>query len=945
MTDPRLGVVRTTPVGPVAAATAAYRVSGKLLLRVAVKLALVAGDDLTPSAIHGGDLTEGELERAATGSASVAGLAGAARLHTLAGITEIALRVAVLEADADERRHVVILAGAIEIDDDQPLEALRVEAGASLGGAPIPWPEVEGGDELLDEDEAATIVRVASPPPRRAEATAAMRIDQLLAPALPFQRPPAAPPPVVVPAPPAPPEAAPSAPAPPEPALPAAPSGRASPAIPFVNRTPLAAFTIPWEREPGRPVRAVVVKGSFDLVPGAPAAIRAEAEPPSGDRHLADDLTRSLVYPSDFVVMKPKVDVTLKGHAVAPFGSAPAGRVRFCFGREGRGFDRTLAVFGDRSWEGGVLKLAPSAPRPFEAIPLVWERAFGGPGCAENPVGLGHEGHTRPPNLEDPARLLTGPGDAPPPAGFGAVPPSWRARAAKLGTFDAAWARSRWPYFPADLDPSCLQAAPPAQQLASVRGDEPFELVGMDRQHPVLDGKLPGLLARCFAQRSATAGGAFEEIALRLDTVSFDVDAMRIHLVFRGLFDVADDDASDVEELFVVAEDLAAPRRPLAAVRASYRAAKLSLEPLAEDPDAPPPANDPALPRALSAHERRIEERLRAAGVGALGEVAPLPPPPPRERPPRALDPLRRQVVALLARGESLAGLELAFADLSELDFAGHSLAGAVLQGALLRGARLTGCDLTGAQLGGAVLEGANLAGTQLALADLTQADLTSAILDGASLDDAVLERVRGDGASLREAKGARARLGGGSWRSARFDAAELTGLDLIGADLEAATLDGASLPEVKLYDARGSHISARDAKMPGARADGAILPGIALRGAKLAGSIWDGACLDEASFLGASLAGASFCRASCARALFSGADLTGARLVRAQLGGASFLRANLMAASLEGADLGGADLRGANLHAAETWKAKLDGANLELAIVTQSKLAEGRPG
>jgi uncharacterized protein YjbI with pentapeptide repeats len=809
-----------------------------------------------------------------------------------------------------------------------PASARQQTMVIEAGDLPPPAPA-----QRVDRQQTVVLDMAPPPPPP---------VAPIAAPAPPPVVPVAAPPPVPIAAPPpvapSPPTAA--APPPPAPHAPSAEPPRASAAIPFANRTPLVAFTIPWEIDPGRPARAVVVKGTFDLTPGGPAKLRAEVEPPSGDRHAADDPTRTLLYPTDFAILKPKADVTLTGHAIAPGGSSPAGRVSFRFGAAGAGFDRTIAVFGDRTWEGAVVKLAPSEPRRFESIPLVWERAFGGPAHAPNPVGLGHEGHTRPPNLEDPASLVRGPGDTPKPACFAPVNMRWQGRASKAGTYGPAWLKTRWPHFPEDFEWSFFQAAPPEQQLDHLRGDEPFEIVGMHREHPVLDGKLPGLAARCFAQKTTAAGGAFHEVALRLDTATFDVDAMALTLVWRGLVEVADDDASDVAELFVLTEELEGPRLSLAEAREKYRRTKVPLPPVADDPDAPPPAND-GVPRPESAHEKRIAERLAAAGIApaaaaaapaARAEVPEVPPPP-------ADDPRRRQVMAMLAAGASFDGADLSGADLSDLDFSSRSLTAALLDRALLRRARFANASLAGAQLGGADLTDAVLDRADLSLADLTGANLDGARLDGATLDSAVLEEVRGDGASLREVRGARARFTGGSWKRARFDGAALTGADFTGAALDEAVFDGAAMPEIRLYDARGVKVSFKDAKLAEARADGACLLQSTLRGADLAGSIWDGALLDDTSFLGASLAGAGFSRASCARAIFSGADLVEARFDKAKLGGASFLRADLMGASLEGADLAGADLRGANLHAAETWKAALRGADLDMAIITQTKL------
>jgi uncharacterized protein YjbI with pentapeptide repeats len=746
--------------------------------------------------------------------------------------------------------------------------------------------------------------------------------------------------------------ASPSAPSPPAKSVTArrAIAVRASDGIPVVNRTPLVAAAMPAHVKPGQPARTVIVKGTFDLVPGGPARLRGETETFTGDVHAGDDLRRSLLYPTDFASWKPRADVTLKGRAHAPGGSSPAAQVRFRFGRKGSGFDRRIAVFGDRGWPEAVVKLGPSEPRRFESIPIVYEYAFGGPGFASNPVGLGYQGLTRPPNLEDPDRLIEGPADTPDPVGFGAVPAIWPERASRLGTYGAEWKKTRWPHFPDDMDRGFFQAAPAAQQLAHLDGDETFELVGMHREHPVIDGSLPRLRARCFAQRPTAAGAGFVEIALRLDTVTFDVDEMKLTLVWRGLVDVADDEASDVAELFVTTEPLESPRLGLAEAQALYEIARLALPPVGDDPDAPAAANDAGEPE-LTAHERRIRDRLRAAGILEATVVdarpvrapapapAPAPVPVPPPRPPPELDPIRRKVQLLLAQGAPLAGLNLGGADLSDLDFSSRSLAGSNLKDTLLRRCRFAGADLAGAQLGGADLTDADLGGARLSMADLTAAILDGARLDGAELEHAVLERARGERASLRGARGKLARFGGGSWQRARFDRAELAGADFSGAELDEAVFDGAIVPEIRLYEARGLKVSWKGADLTEARADGAALPQSALKGVRARGSVWDGALLDDASFLGAILTGASFVKASALRAVFGGADLAEGRLGRARLAGASFLKANLMQAQLEGADLTGADLRAANLHAAETWKAKLRGAQLELAIVTQSKL------
>lgn len=723
---------------------------------------------------------------------------------------------------------------------------------------------------------------------------------------------PAAPPPLLAPTadaasagPPLPPAAADGAEAP-FPAAGAAPSFpleapvRKSPQVPIVNRTPLAAATTPWQIRPSQDSLTILLKGTFDLVPGGRATIRDEADPLTGDVHAGDDPRRSLVHASDFAIMKPRADVVLTGHAHAPKGSATRARVTFRFGGGAapRGFERAIHVLGDRAWKKAAIALAPGDPAPFERMPLVYERAFGGPAFADNPAGAGHGG-AGVPNLEDPDRPMKAPGDTPPPACFAPIAPQWKERWSKLGTYDAEWFASRWPYFPADFDWSHFQAAPRQQQVDHLRGDEAFEITGMHPEHPVFRGSLPGLRARAFALRKDLAPDLIE-ITLRADTAAFDMDEGKLQLVWRGLLEVSDDEAPEIESLFVHVEDLESAPLPLDAIR------QLFLEAAAADA---PEVEPPELP-------------------------APAPPPDPE-----TVAQTRARVAALLAAGERLDGLDLAGARIFDADFEGRSLAGVILKDAVLHGSRFAGADLSGAVLAGADLTGCDLRAAILEGADLVGATLEGAIFDGANLEAADLSLVRADRASFRNVTGAQVQLAGGSFAGARFDRAELPGADLTEATLDGASFEEAILPEARLYHAKAEGARFDRAHLSEARCDDATLVKSSFEGAKAPSSVWEKSTLSGSTFLGADLAGASFCRASCEAAVFSRADAPEARFARARLAGASFLKANLMLASFERADLTGADLRGANLHAAETWKAKLAGTKLDLAIVTRSKL------
>jgi uncharacterized protein YjbI with pentapeptide repeats len=754
--------------------------------------------------------------------------------------------------------------------------------------------------------------------------------------------------------------------------------------IPIVNPTSLVAVTVPWQIRPPKDSITVVVKGTFDLVADGPATLREEGDYPIGDLHVDDDPQKSLVHGSDLAVFKPKADVTLVGTAHAPT-PRPVMQVELHFGAGARGFVRKAAVMGDRRWQKALLAIAPTAPEPFTSMPLTWERAYGGPAYAANPVGAGHKAHAgedgvaRLPNLEHPQHLVASPNDGAPPVCFAPVGMTWAERWSKLGTYDRRWLKDRWPYFPDDFDWTFFQIAPAAQQLPYLEGDETFSLVGLRPDTPRLDGRLPGLRARCFVQATEEAGGDFRELPLVLDTATFDADAMKLCLVWRAFVEVSDEDAPEIEALFVTHERLGAQPMTLVEARAAYVAAAVPPPPEETDPDEPDPeADDPPDdpdrgPREVAETRAAVRAELAAAGVplDALGDAPAKPPPPadpaateaalraagaseatiadvmaaiappPAERDAEAIaEDVRALVIARLEEGGAFDDLDLAGADLADLDFSGRSLRGTLLKDARLARAVFAGANLEGAVLAGADLEDARLPGANLSRADLAGAKARGADLTGARLDEAVLDGADLASAKLDEVEGAsvqlgRARLAAASLRDARLDDADFT-----GADLEDAVLDGASLPEVRLYDVTARGASFRGATMPGARAEGAVLRRATFVEVQAPGSVWEGAQLDEATFQGAVLTGASFARATCRKASFATADVADGRFRRAKLGGTSFVHANLMGAIFERADLTLCDFRGASLHAAETWKATMDHVKLDQAIVTKSKLA-----
>ncbi|MFO0551741.1 MAG: DUF2169 domain-containing protein [Polyangiaceae bacterium] len=659
----------------------------------------------------------------------------------------------------------------------------------------------------------------------------------------------------------------------------------------------LSAATLVWSRTPRKYSLTIIVKGTFELRRSGPAVLRDEAAPLQGDVRVdPDDPASSLAYASDFAIEKPRADVTLVGSARAAKDEPTAMMVvRFQFGAEA--FDRTIRVFGDRVLEPTAHRYR--APQPFTRMALQWENAVQDP---QNPVGRSTRAPTTPakvalPNLEtteqsqsDSTAICFAPIDA-----------SWPPRRVRLGTFDDGWLADRWPFFPADFDPAFFQSAPREQQVDRIRGDEPYRLEGLVTGEPVFEGRLPGVRARAFLQRSNAGGEGFSEVPLVLDTVHFDTDAATVTLVWRAVVATADVRASDLTALYVRHEPLSGPSLPLESIHQDYLRTR----------------------RAREAPEASVVE----------------PPEPVTHTTAEALA-KRRRVEQAVASGASLSGMHLERADLSRMNLSGVDLSRARLQGANLVGARLEEARLTQANLSRADLSDASLVGAHCDRADFAFCKLNNANLKRATLDRADLEGVVGHAAKLDAASAVDAKFIGADLTKATFTNAILTTADMSKATLEGAVFDDATAADLRLYDARGAGASFKRCDLTDVRADASSFPKACFDHARGVSGIWEGATLESATFQAAVLDGASFAASRASGADFSGARLRGARLKGARLARSKLVRADLMRANLRAADLTEADLSGANLFAVETYESTLENARLDGAHVAGSKLA-----
>jgi hypothetical protein len=309
----------------------------------------------------------------------------------------------------------------------------------------------------------------------------------------------------------------------------------------LVNRTPFSAERT-WTRDrEGAHRWLVAVKATFALdARGRCAPAEEQAPVLLAPEYTGEPGKSSLRYEADLTPMKPVTDVLLNASAHAPGGravkrvdvSVRVGPVR-----------KVLAVHGERVYYRGAAGMTMTSPRPFETMPIVYERAFGGVDASDpepkrqghdprNPIGRGFA--LRPASLhERPAHNVEYPG-APEgarvaPAGFGAIAAYWSPRRELAGTYDVRWEKTRKPLLPEDYDERFVLCAPADQRPAApLVGGEPVELTNLTPE-----GRLHFTLPMLRLTFQTFFGRRRVEHEGRLATVVLEPDARRVLLVWQ----------------------------------------------------------------------------------------------------------------------------------------------------------------------------------------------------------------------------------------------------------------------------------------------------------------------------------------------------------------------------------------------------------------------------
>ncbi|PRP95530.1 hypothetical protein ENSA5_38130 [Enhygromyxa salina] len=302
-----------------------------------------------------------------------------------------------------------------------------------------------------------------------------------------------------------------------------------------LSRWSHAAFPS-YDRD-GRDVLVVVVGATFDIPLPSTTAPRPSATQPAvplEDRYFAHAGSSGLTQVAQTAYVRPGADVYVRG-SIRCEHPLTARELRLEVGE----LCLESWVVGDRRWERSLSGWHATEPEPFEAMPIAWERCYGGPREGRNLVGChpprGELAGRPLPNFEAHGALIQTPKDRRDPVGFGPVPPQWQPRLGHAGTYDESWQRDRAPYWPENLDLRFFHAAPPRLRRGCLRGGEAI----------VLGGFLPGP-ARCFElprvrmQLKYRAREGIRRRLMRVDGLEIDLDRETVTLYARHSIDLED---------------------------------------------------------------------------------------------------------------------------------------------------------------------------------------------------------------------------------------------------------------------------------------------------------------------------------------------------------------------------------------------------------------------
>ena len=741
----------------------------------------------------------------------------------------------------------------------------------------------------------------------------------------------------------------------------------------------------------------VIAKATFAIVDDGLARLVAPDPLVRSDATDASGTFRA----SDVVPYLPHADVVLVGAAMALAGNVvPAQAVRLGIARDRPVLDKTIHVYGDRSRAG-----APAVP--FERMPLVYERAYGGERYDDNPVGMGRPGDSRLPNLVDPR-------DPERPACFAPIPADWLARLRALGGAQIPAAAGAVVEIPQGFNWSYFSVAPADQRIDFLRGDEWIVLEGFHRDRPRLQTRLPSVraAARWTAARSARESSP-RPVEMVADRLALDTDLLQACVVWRGRFAFSHAAVDSLRIDVGLGIDGGSIRWPEALVgeatseqTTAFMAATAPTRSVDEEGEEGTLALDAAAPGAmLDLEPDATEGTLSLEPDASEGTLAIEPDDPITSTPPRAVLPfipvraapelastsfVDEQTAAFSDPRLAVQALPFASPDVTLLDGLPFVRTGPLASAFVDEPTREDEEDEDDVPTLPPVLapsvneapsrdrqdrttskepdfSGESVAETRhdepqpafpaepresalaIALGADTPADskarqrVVAALASGSSLDDADLTGADLRGLDFRGCSLAHAKLRDADLRGARFGEAKLVGAQLEGALLEEASFVGADLTRADFTRAIVRRARFERARLVDVKLAHADGCEASFEGVSGHRVVFAKGSWDRAKFDGADLEAPDFSGASMAEASFRRAVLTDARLSDANASRAIFDEARFSGLRAKGARFVAARLLGVDAKQAVLTRADLSEADLANASLVSASLAESR--
>jgi len=630
---------------------------------------------------------------------------------------------------------------------------------------------------------------------------------------------------------------------------------------------------------------------------------------------------------------KPVGEYLIHGAAHAPAGTQVAQqRVSARIGALGK----SLVVSGERHFNAlGLI----SAATPYTQMPIEPATAFGGAGCADNPLGKGYAeidnaDGTRVwplPNVESETRRIASRGERVAPAGFWGNGCDAPLRRQHLGACDERWLKNEWPHLPSDTRPEFFLSAPSDQRLPGYfSGDERFEIVNMHPRASMLQGALPRLRARCFVNTN----GTLTEVAAHAETLWLFPGLECGVVLYRALANIADTDASQVSHLMAEWERQGDEPLPFEHYRDVFRERIAVAVPAraaaAVEPDAA--AEAVAKPVAVALPQAAVS--FDTAGLSAA----------------------QAQTAALNSESRAL----MAKFGKTDADIAPYLKAAPPERVPTLAEVKASVAELNAETRALMQKHGVNDADAARFLTQ-PEADASAADLPGllARLQAETQQRMRDAGlseADVRRQLASRPELAEALPHLAPpgvVSAADFAALAALAAKPPALPAPAAAAPviavpvveaPVVIQLTREDVIARHAARQSLANFD---LSGLDLSKLDLTGADFSGAMLDKTSFAGSVLADANFTQALAREADFSAADLERAQFAKASAASSTFAQAKLRNAQLVVGDFTGADfsastLANADLRGAVFDQAKLAGADASACQAQSASFTDG---